>query len=518
MAEPTTKPGFSFPGPVPTEALTFFRAKKLQVGFDYRDVWREEHATAFTAAKAMNMDVLLTLRDGVDQALAEGKTFAQFKRELTPLLQRLGWWGVDEMPDPVTGERRLVQLGSPRRLKTIYDANLRTARAAGQWERIQRNRASHPYLLYRLGPSENHREQHVRWSGLLLPVDDPFWKTHFPPNGWGCKCWIRQVSQREYERLKATGDYLTEAPAQPLREWINKRTGEVEQVPDGIDPGWDTNPGAAGRLAQAEQRLQEKQAAYTVTMAKPQPAAVWAPGGDAVFSTVRGIDRAGIESALTGIPGAQPQLETLGRFLSAHPVKVLALKAGEISRGKASAQIAPTVAAFLGERWQRLPQLAYTTRRASRVNGFTSPDYEHVVVKVKATDRLSLVEPAELARAVESAIDKIRASTPLNDTRAWSIRAALDELTDERRPNWLVTMLHEMGHQVHYWAGTPARPPGSISLTEYGAANAREWHAEHFVAWVLNRAALAQWRPEVADYFDNLLEQAIMSSRKEGNR
>lgn len=247
----TPKPGFSFPGPVPSEALAFFRAKKLTVGFDYRDVWRAEHATQFTVAKAMNLDVLISLREGVDQALVNGTTFAQFKRELTPLLQRLGWWGVDEMTDPLTGERRLVQLGSPRRLKTIYDTNLRTARAAGQWERIQRNLASHPYLLYQLGPSENHREQHVRWSGLLLPADDPFWATHFPPNGWGCKCWIRQVSKREYERLKGTGKYLTEAPSQPLREWINKRTGEVEQVPDGIDPGWDTNPGAAARQAGA---------------------------------------------------------------------------------------------------------------------------------------------------------------------------------------------------------------------------------------------------------------------------
>lgn len=514
----TPKPGFSFPGPVPSEALAFFRAKKLTVGFDYRDVWRAEHATQFTVAKAMNLDVLISLREGVDQALANGTTFAQFKRELTPLLQRLGWWGVDEMTDPLTGERRLVQLGSPRRLKTIYDANLRTARAAGQWERIQRNKASHPYLLYRLGPSENHREQHVRWNGTLLPVDDPFWATHSPPNGWGCKCWIRQVSKHEYERLKGTGKYLSEAPSQPLREWINKRTGEVEQVPDGIDPGWDTNPGAAGRLAQVEQRLQEKQAAYTVTMAKPQPVPVWAPGAAAVFSTVRGIDRQAIESVLTGIPGARPQLETLGRFLSAHPVQVLALKAGEMARGKAAAQIAPTVGSFLGGGWEAFPQLAYTTRRSTQVNGFTAARFEHVVVKVKATDRLAKIEPPELAQAIEVAIQKSRAATPQNDARAWSIRAALDELTGKKRPNWLVTLLHEMGHQVHFWAGTPARPANTPSLTQYGAANALEWHAEHFVAWALNRDALAQWQPAMADYFDNLLERAIISRRKEGNR
>ena len=180
------RPGFTFPGNPPKEALAYFRAKGFKVGFDYRDVWREEHATAFTVAKAMDMDVLESIRNEVDKALAEGRTFTEFKRDLQPTLERLGWWGRKEMTDPVTGEVREVQLGSPRRLKTIYNANLRTARAAGQWERIQRNKQTHPYLLYRLGPSENHREQHQRWNGLLLPVDDPFWASHFPPNGWNC--------------------------------------------------------------------------------------------------------------------------------------------------------------------------------------------------------------------------------------------------------------------------------------------------------------------------------------------
>jgi len=246
------------PGPVPKEALAFFRAKKLKPGFDFRDVWREEHATNFTVAKAMNLDVLTTIREAVDRAIADGITFQQFQRELRPTLEKLGWWGVQDRLDPVTGEVRTVQLGSPRRLRTIYQANLRTARAAGQWERIERNRQSHPYLLYRLGPSENHRAEHVAWDGLLLPIDDPFWAAHMPPNGWGCKCHVRQVSKREYERLKASGRVLTKAPPTRTREWINKRTGEVTRVPIGIDPGWDTNPGQIARLSNIDHSLRRK--------------------------------------------------------------------------------------------------------------------------------------------------------------------------------------------------------------------------------------------------------------------
>ena len=36
-----------------------------------------------------------------------------------------------------------------------------------------------------------------------------------------------------------------------------------------------------------------------------------------------------------------------------------------------------------------------------------------------------------------------------------------------------------------------------------------EWHAEHFAAWALNREILAAHYPEIAEYFDNLMEQLL---------
>ena len=93
---------------------------------------------AFTVAKMLHLDLLADVRAEVDRALAEGLTFHDFQKRLAPVLQEKGWWGVKELTDPLTGETKQVQLGSPRRLRVIYDTNLRTARAAGQWARIQR--------------------------------------------------------------------------------------------------------------------------------------------------------------------------------------------------------------------------------------------------------------------------------------------------------------------------------------------------------------------------------------------
>jgi hypothetical protein len=244
--------------PVPKDALDWFRDKGYKVGFDHRDVWQEEHAAAFTVAKAMRLDILEGIRAAMDKALAEGQSFGQFRRELQPLLERMGWWGRQELFDPLEGAEREVQLGSPRRLKTIYNTNLRTARAAGQWQRIQRAKATHPYLLYQLGPSREHRVEHMSWAGRLLPVDHPWWQTHFPPNGWGCKCHVRAVSKREAERLRAQGAVSEVAPDEGEQEYVNQRTGEVLQVPKGIEPGWAYNPGSAGRLEPVLLSLQQK--------------------------------------------------------------------------------------------------------------------------------------------------------------------------------------------------------------------------------------------------------------------
>jgi uncharacterized protein with gpF-like domain len=29
------------------------------------------------------------------------------------------------------------------------------------------------------------RPMHAAWHNTVLPFDHPFWKTHYPPNGWG---------------------------------------------------------------------------------------------------------------------------------------------------------------------------------------------------------------------------------------------------------------------------------------------------------------------------------------------
>lgn len=235
----TTRP--YTPPPPPEDALRFFRAKNVRLSFAWQDVYAAEHAAAFTVAKSVSESVLSTIRAELDRSLSQGLTFAEFKKRLTPRLQELGWWGEKVMRDPKTGEDVPVELGSPRRLRTIYDVNMRTARAAGQWDRAQRSKDVLPYLIYELGPSKDHRREHEDWARrpTILPIDHPFWATHYPPNGWGCKCRVRQISETEAQRRGGP----SEAPEIETRPFQNRRSGIVHDVPKGIDPGFESNPG-----------------------------------------------------------------------------------------------------------------------------------------------------------------------------------------------------------------------------------------------------------------------------------
>lgn len=247
MANSASRRGFQ----TPAEVTDFFDQKLLRPGFSWQDVWGEEHAYAFTVAKATELELLTTFKSSISEALAQGQTFETWRAGLLPQLAAIGWGQPKIVEDP-TGQHppREVDFTAPRRLQTIFQSNMASARSAGQWNRAQRTKAALPYILYVRTASTEPRVEHLTWVGVILPIDDPWWRTHWPPNGWGCKCSIRQITARERATLlasdpKKTGiTYTTEIPDNgPPRTFLNKRTGEVTTVPAGIDPGWGGNPG-----------------------------------------------------------------------------------------------------------------------------------------------------------------------------------------------------------------------------------------------------------------------------------
>lgn len=86
-------------------------------------------------------------------------------------------------------------------LKTEFRTAVNQGFAARQWEDFQENKDELPLLRYDTAGDERVREEHVTLDGIVRPVDDPFWNTHFPPNGWNCRC---DVTQHERGDFKVT--------------------------------------------------------------------------------------------------------------------------------------------------------------------------------------------------------------------------------------------------------------------------------------------------------------------------
>ncbi|EGV9491521.1 phage head morphogenesis protein [Salmonella enterica] len=239
----------------PKETVAYFRAKGQHIGWNWYETAADVHARSFTVAKAARVDVLTTIQTEVERAISQGVSLQEFIDTLSPRLKKLGWWGKQVIVDSA-GNAEEVQLGSPRRLALIYNVNTRVAYNVGRYAQLMNSTDTHPFWQYVAVMDSRTRPSHAALNGLVFRYDDPFWKTHYPPNGWNCRCRVRALSQ---ERMNALGlqatqgdKYLTTKKVQAA---VDKATGEMIEMDvttfaDGArvmtpDAGWSYNPGSA---------------------------------------------------------------------------------------------------------------------------------------------------------------------------------------------------------------------------------------------------------------------------------
>lgn len=192
---PELKALFELP---PSDAISYLEKKGFKIGWDWHETLDNAHSRAFTVAKVARMDLLQDIRESLISAMQQGQTLEQWKASITPTLQSKGWWGKKTVINP-EGREQEVQLGSPRRLRTIYDTNMQSAFAAGRYKAMIAGSETRPYWEWRHITISNPRKQHVALDGRLFRFDDPFWGVAYPPSEWGCKCRVVARSAREVE-------------------------------------------------------------------------------------------------------------------------------------------------------------------------------------------------------------------------------------------------------------------------------------------------------------------------------
>jgi SPP1 gp7 family putative phage head morphogenesis protein len=178
------------------EAIDYFRQKEpLRLGTEekpdtYKGMRGEIHDRAFMVSRLAQDDVLLDLYKAVDKAISQSTSLSEFQKDFIAAIenkwepkQNRGW-----------------------RARIIYETNIRTAYAAGRYQQMTDMLDTHPYWMYRHGGSAKPREAHKALDGKVFRADDPFWDKHYPPNGWGCSCYVVALTEGDMKRrgLKLT--------------------------------------------------------------------------------------------------------------------------------------------------------------------------------------------------------------------------------------------------------------------------------------------------------------------------
>jgi hypothetical protein len=214
------------------EQIAFFRQKLNVPTRAFTDVMGDAHDTSFMVAGAYKADLLTDLRGAVQDAAVDGGGLNQFRKDFDSIVERHGW---------------SYKGGRNWRTRVIYETNMRASYMAGRYIQLTDPEAlqTMPYWEYHHDPLvKEPRAEHLAWDGLVLPADDPWWDTHFPPNDYGCMCTVYPRSEHDLERMgKAAPD---DAP--PVR-YVERTVGasgpspRTVMVPEGIGPGWDYPPG-----------------------------------------------------------------------------------------------------------------------------------------------------------------------------------------------------------------------------------------------------------------------------------
>lgn len=211
------------------EAIDYHRQKLNLPTWRWTDVWEGGHTSAFVVAGARDEALLTSFNAAIDKAISAGTGLDVFRKDFDRIVAETGW---------------SYKGGRNWRSRVIWHTNVTQSRNAGRWAQIQRVKERRPWLRYVHTTLEHPRLEHKAWHNLVLHVDDAWWDTHFPANGWGCNCQVEAHSDASLRRLGLKPGTAPTIEMVPHR--INTSAGpQTIHVPKGIDPGFAYNPGRA---------------------------------------------------------------------------------------------------------------------------------------------------------------------------------------------------------------------------------------------------------------------------------
>lgn len=195
-------------------AEKFFAKKITLTREDFDALMAEAQVYAFTVARISSIQIIADIQAEVQRAIIEGTTLEDFKKAMPGLMAKHGWSGL-----------------TPWHTETVFRTNVQMAYGMGQLEGMTAPHVleAFPFWQYSAINDGRVRPSHLALDGKVYPADHPFWKIHFPPWGYNCRCDVipllpEQLGDRQVHTDSGPPDEGFNGPGHVLQELKNEQS------------------------------------------------------------------------------------------------------------------------------------------------------------------------------------------------------------------------------------------------------------------------------------------------------
>lgn len=193
------------------EALRYAHNKKIVLPDEFYSLDLKTRQMATTVSFLSSLEQIETVIKAVNKSIADGGTFKDFQKLIE--------------------ESEIIL---PKHyLDNVFRTNIQSAYGHGRWQQQQRNKAKRPYLMYSAINDSRVRPSHLALDRIVLPIDHPFWLTHYPPLGYRCRCTVIALTEKQALKYGITPEDQLPEVAEAL-DWSSHplQFGELESLVD----------------------------------------------------------------------------------------------------------------------------------------------------------------------------------------------------------------------------------------------------------------------------------------------
>lgn len=213
FADPGLPAPLSF-GVKPEEAIKYFRSKQVVTRKEFDLLAEDARSAAFTVSGIYKQDILEGFKSEIADSLEQGTSQKELTKRLRSILAGAGH----------------RQLGAFH-LETVIRTNLAMAYATGRRRSLEAVTEDFPFWQYHAVGDDRVRATHLVLDGMILPANHDFWRDHYPPWEFSCRCSCTATDSipddYNHQNPSGTGEVFYDEKGTPAKAEIGTRVYDL---------------------------------------------------------------------------------------------------------------------------------------------------------------------------------------------------------------------------------------------------------------------------------------------------